>query len=158
MGSLLYLISIFSTYNVELNNSYLTAVSETKDVGIEVEFSAIPHLSVGDPVFFKGQLVGSISKVGIPNLNSDDQLDSKPSTVSIKLTDLTVPVSDQLVGLVAKIKVPVVADSKPSLRSALELIQVSSSPTANHEDKLKLHGFISFEEFWNSSSKVMPLG
>ena len=155
MGSLLYLISVFSIFDMTSSAEYSVAASKLQENSVEVEFATAPHLSVGDPVFFKGQLVGSVSKVDLAN-TKDQQ-----SVVNIKVTDESIRINDQLVGLVAKIKVPAGARSKLGVRSALELIQVNANSKTKTVDshsslKMKLHGFVSFEEFWNSSSKLLP--
>lgn len=162
MGSILFLISIFSAFEIDHNNSYLNSIIQNQESGVEVEFTAVPHLSVGDPVLFKGEQVGSVAKVEIANSESADKKDKQyhlgKSRISIKLNDVRVPVDEHFVALVAKVKMPVEGVRKPAVRSVLELIQLNGTgkKQASQAHSPVLHGFTSFEEFWNSSSKTLP--
>lgn len=152
MGAILFLISIFSLHDFDIN-SYLSFSSKNKEPGIEVEFTAVPHLSVGDPVLFKGQQVGSVSKVDIPYSQSEEYHLVR-SKVSIKFQDYSLPPSEQLVALVAKVKMPTPKSKNPAVRSVLELIQLSNDlPRNSSGSAKKMIGFTSFEEFWHSNSK-----
>jgi hypothetical protein len=156
MNGLLFLVSIFSSFEVG-NDAFISPVSsEVLNPAMVIEFAAAPHLSVGDPVFLKGQPIGSISSI---EMNSE--VKENTSIVKVKITDLTVPLSDNFIALVAKIKVKSnneIGKSKldqTAVRSAVELMQIADKrqkPVVSNQNIV--HGFTSFEEFWNSTSRV----
>jgi hypothetical protein len=137
------LVSLFSVFSIE-PSSFFEINHETS---VDMTFDSVPEVNVGDPVLYKGLVVGNVTR--IKNTSSSiDNSNSGISLISLRLNPVNVPLSETLVGLVSSIKIP--KGKVSSARSFVDLMHVTKSHTGTSSEQLR--GFSSFEEFWSTSS------
>jgi hypothetical protein len=149
------MVSLFSIFSMEPVN--IPSIGYQFDV--EMEFTSVPSVHIGDPVLYKGAVVGNVSRIHSAS-SEDVSAENAPVRVNIRLNSASVPLGQELIGLVSSMKLP--SASGASSRSFLDLMhfadingseKVNASGEALSRDTLKLlKGFSSFQEFWSTTS------
>ncbi len=130
---------------------------------LEIHFTRLPSLHVGDPVLFKGIQVGAVYRIGHADkdtkpVDNKSETQAKNTTVGIKLSSEEVPLNERLVGLVGSVKLSEskkINSSKSASQNFLELIKVEGGSHYKHTNFLP--GYNSFQEFWSSKTPVKPV-
>lgn len=157
------LVSLFSIFSMDpINIHDVNILNVGHQVDVQMEFASAPQVHIGDPVLYKGAVVGNVSRVQNVSRSSDT---SAATRINIKLTSASVPLGTaELVGLVSSMKVP--GKSSVSSKSFVDLMYVSDFKKSPVKVSVKSHsgsnfsegraeslrGFSSFQEFWSTSS------
>ncbi len=153
------LVSLFSVFSMEPMN----ILDIQHQINVEMKFASNPHLHIGDPVLYKGAVVGSVSKVQ----QISDSSDSSVARVSIRLSSGAVPLEQEVVGLVSSMKLS--NSTGVSSRSFVDIMHLADKNSADKkpgrqnirasEGNLNdnfgadfIRGFSSFQEFWSTTS------
>ena len=157
MVHIFLLVSLFSQLNLPLEAPAKDSqLSENQIAGlnkessfVEVRFTKIPHVTVGDPVLFNGNVVGSISRV--------EQAESQKgvTNVSIRLLQEELPIHESLVALVGSVKMGSgIHKGKKGLTSNRSFLELMSFNSGTNKEMPYVKGFTSFQEFWASQSSI----
>jgi len=159
MVHIFLLVSLFSPMSVPSDTQSKDTLSPEIQIGglnksntfVEVRFNKTPQVTVGDPVMFNGNVVGSISRV------EQAEAAKGATNVSIRLLQEGMPMNDSLVALVGSVKMNAGVHSHKGKqlnsvsRSFLELMSFNSG---GQKEASYVKGFTSFQEFWTSPSSI----
>ncbi|HMO18870.1 MAG TPA: hypothetical protein PKA63_07985 [Oligoflexia bacterium] len=189
MYHLYLLVSLFSVMSSDIpaliNFNSVNSGQEYSDLGIdgdfkadspslnlELKFSTIPQVNVGDPVLFNGSLVGNVSSINFPvgNVISDESISSESvmnqnaeaPSISIRINTRDLIPDNEFFGLVSSVKIS--HGEVSGSRSFVELLKLEAKQADSSKASFKfnsrdsgtisdttpdtLRGFSSFEEFW----------